>query len=226
MDRKRWIELLGSAILFIVLATVVSACSKEEDDYEASVDVSPVVNNVPSMNCSFLGVWTVNDIVADTVRVDVCLGQNEDIESGNNIGFYGFPYQAIVDQLYPGKKIESVTSEIASWLPLRYVGHSDKAFYFEFQPIKITVDSRCISYYVKLDDGKIVGISLWFVANKFKAIIDTNGESFSCWFPIDNILYYEESEGCDPPLMEKKPDPEMKLKYTSIKRIEGGTVGN
>jgi hypothetical protein len=38
------------------------------------------------------------------------------------------------------------------------------------------------------------------------------------------MTYYEQ-EGMDAVIMEKKPDPEMKLQFTSIQRIEG-TVGN
>lgn len=226
MDRKRWIELLGSALLFIVLAAVVSACSREEDDYEASVDVSHVVNNVPSMNCSFLGVWTVDEIVADTVGVDVCIGRDKNYEYGNDVGFRGFPYQAIINLLYPGKKVESVTDKIPSGLPLRFVGVSNKALYFEFLPIETqSLDPRVLHFEVKLDNGKIVSVSLHFVPNKSKAIIDTNGETFSCAIPIDLITYYEQ-EGMDAVIMEKKPDPEMKLRFTSIQRIEGTTVGN
>ena len=226
MDRKRWIELLGSALLFIVLAAVVTACSKEEDDYEASVDVSIVVNNVPSMNCSFLGVWMVDDIGADTVRADVGIGRDKNYERGNDVGFHGFPYQAIINLLYPGKKIESVTDKIPSALLLRFVGLSNKALYFEFLPIETqSFDPRVLHFEVKLDDGKIVGVSLRFVGNKSKAIIDTNGNTFSCAIPIDLIAYYEK-EGMDDVIMEKKPDPEMKLQFTSIQRIEGVTVGN
>ena len=226
MDRKRWIELLGSALLFIVLTTVVSACSKEEDDYEASVDVSPVVNNVSSMNCSFLGVWTLDDNVADTVGVDVCIGRNNNYEYGNDVDFHGFPYQAIIDLLYPENKVESVTDKIPSGLPLRFVGLSNKALYFEFLPIETqSIDSRVLHFEVKLDDGMIVSVSLRFAPNKSKAIIDTNGEAFSCAIPIDLITYYEK-KGNDTAVMEKKQDPEMTLRFTSIQRIESGNVGN
>ena len=223
MDRKRWIELLGSALLLIVLAAVVTACSKEEDDYNSFVDASSVLHNVPSMNCSFFGVWTVDDIVADTVRADVCIGRDKNYECDNDVSFYGFPYQAIINLLYPGKMVESVTDKIPSALLLRFVGLSNKALYFEFLPIEL--DPGVLRFEVKLDDGKIVGVSLRFVGNKSKAIIDTNGNTFSCAIPIDLIAYYEK-EGMDAIIMEKKPDPEMKLKYTSIQRIEGTTVGN
>ena len=225
MDGKRWIELLGSAILFIVLATVVSACSKEEDDYVVPLVAAHAVNNVPSMNCSFFGVWTVDDMVADTVSVDVRIGRDKNYERGNDVAFNGFPYQAIINLLYPGKKIESITDKIPSGLLLRFVGLSNKALYFEFLPIETqSLDPRVLHFEAKLDDGKIVSVLLRFVPSKSKAIIDTNGETFSCAIPIDLITYYEQ-EGMDAVIMEKKPDPEMKLQFTSIQRIEG-TVGN
>ena len=225
MDGKRWIELLGSALLFIVLTAVVTACSKEEDDYEATLVAAHAVNIVPSMNCSFFGVWTVDDIVADTVGVDVRIGRDKNYERGNDVAFNGFPYQAIINLLYPGKKIDSITDKIPSGLLLRFVGLSNKALYFEFLPIETqSLDPRVLHFEAKLDDGKIVSVLLRFVPSKSKAIIDTNGETFSCAIPIDLITYYEQ-EGMDAVIMEKKPDPEMKLQFTSIQRIEG-TVGN
>jgi hypothetical protein len=225
MDGKRWIELLGSALLLIVLTAVVTACSKEEDDYEATLVAAHAVNIVPSMNCSFLGVWTVDDIVADTVGVDVRIGRDKNYERGNDVAFNGFPYQAIINLLYPGKKIESITDKIPSGLLLRFVGFSNKALYFEFLSIETqSLDPRVLHFEAKLDDGKIVSVLLRFVPSKSKAIIDTNGETFSCAIPIDLITYYEQ-EGMDAVIMEKKPDPEMKLQFTSIQRIEG-TVGN
>lgn len=228
MDRKRWIELLGSALLFIVLATVVSACSKEEEDYQGSVNASTVVNDVPSMNCSFLGVWTVDDIVADTVGVDVCIGHDKNYETVNYVAFYGFPYQAIINLLYPGKMIESVIYRIPPAKYLRFVGLSNKALYFEFLPNEMqSLDPRVLHFLVKLDDGKIVEVSLRFVPNKSKAIIDTNGDTFSCVIPIDLIAYSErEGMDADAVIMKKEPDPEMKLQFTSIQRMEGTTVGN
>lgn len=228
MDGKRWIELLGSALLLIVLTAVVTACSKEEDDYEAILVDAHAVNNVPSMNCSFFGVWTVDDMVADTVSVDVRIGRDKNYERGNDVAFNGFPYQAIINLLYPGKKIDSITDKIPSGLLLRFVGLSNKALYFEFLPFGMqSLDPRVLHFMVKLDDGKIVEVSLRFVPNKSKAIIDTNGDTFSCAIPIE-LIAYSEREGMDADvvIMEKKPDPEMKLQFTSIQRIEGGTVGN
>ena len=216
---------MGSALLFIVLTAVVTACSKEEDDYEAILVAAHAVNNVPSMNCSFFGVWTVDDMVADTVSVDVRIGRDKNYERGNDVAFNGFPYQAIINLLYPGKKIDSITDKIPSGLLLRFVGLSNKALYFEFLPIETqSLDPRVLHFEAKLDDGKIVSVLLRFVPSKSKAIIDTNGETFSCAIPIDLITYYEQ-EGMDAVIMEKKPDPEMKLQFTSIQRIEG-TVGN
>ena len=216
---------MGSALLFIVLTAVVTACSKEEDDYVVPLVAAHAVNNVPSMNCSFFGVWTVDDMVADTVSVDVRIGRDKNYERGNDVAFNGFPYQAIINLLYPGKKIESITDKIPSGLLLRFVGLSNKALYFEFLPIETqSLDPRVLHFEAKLDDGKIVSVLLRFVPSKSKAIIDTNGETFSCAIPIDLITYYEQ-EGMDAVIMEKKPDPEMKLQFTSIQRIEG-TVGN
>lgn len=216
---------MGSALLFIVLTAVVTACSKEEDDYVVPLVAAHAVNNVPSMNCSFFGVWTVDDMVADTVSVDVRIGRDKNYERGNDVAFNGFPYQAIINLLYPGKKIDSITDKIPSGLLLRFVGLSNKALYFEFLPIETqSLDPRVLHFEAKLDDGKIVSVLLRFVPSKSKAIIDTNGETFSCAIPIDLITYYEQ-EGMDAVIMEKKPDPEMKLQFTSIQRIEG-TVGN
>ena len=224
MSVKRLIELLGLALLVMVSATGVTACSKEGD--VAGINyTNPEESINPSMNCSFIGVWSVDDIVADTVDVDIAIGSKGAYQ--NYVSFYGFPYQAIVNMIMSGKKVMHVRNYVPSIpMEMRSVGYSDKTLYFEFEGIPTqSFDPQVLHFDVTFEDGKEMGMSLHYVPGKSVATIDSKGENFSCVILIDQIVYYEE-EGQDTNIMEKKLDKEIKLKYISIQRIKGATVGN
>lgn len=224
MSMKRLIELLGLALLVMVSATGVTACSKEGD--VAGINyTNPEESINPSMNCSFIGVWSVDDIVADTVDVDIAIGSKGAYQ--NYVSFYGFPYQAIVNMIMSGKKVMQVRNYVPSIpMEMRSVGYSDKTLYFEFEGIPTqSFDPQVLHFDVTFEDGKEMGMSLHYVPGKSVATIDSKGENFSCVILIDQIVYYEE-EGQDTNIMEKKLDHEIKLKYISIQRIKGATVGN
>ena len=107
---------------------------------------------------------------------------------------------------------------------MRYVGYSDNAFYLEFTPMYYSsMDPQYIYYQVTLEDGKEVGISIHLVTEKSSAILNSEGGAFSCIIPVDKILC---SEGAGVIFKEIPFDPEMQLRYTSINRVKGSTVGN
>ena len=136
--------------------------------------------------------------------------------------FFGFPFQAITDLVMPGATVSSIPNSIA--IPMRYVGYSDNAFYLEFTPMYYSsMDPQYIYYQVTLEDGKEVGISIHLVTEKSSAILNSEGGAFSCIIPVDKILC---SEGAGVIFKEIPFDPEMQLKYTSINRMKGSTVGN
>ena len=227
MSVKRLIELLGLALLVMVSATGVTACSKEGD--VAGINyTNPEESINPSMNCSFIGVWSVDEIVADTVDVDIAIGSKGAYQ--NYVSFYGFPYQAIVNMIMSGKKVMQVRNYVPSIpMEMRSVGYSDKTLYFEFEGIPTqSFDPQVLHFDVTFEDGKEMGMFLHYVPGKSVATIDSKGENFSCVILIDQIVYYEK-EGLNADItdiMEKKLDHEIKLKYISIQRIKGATVGN
>ena len=107
---------------------------------------------------------------------------------------------------------------------MRYVGYSDNAYYLEFTPMYYSsMDPQSIFYQVILKDGKEVGISIHLVTEKSSAILNSEGGAFSCIIPVDKILC---SEGAGVIFKEIPFDPEMQLRYTSINRMKGSTVGN
>jgi hypothetical protein len=107
---------------------------------------------------------------------------------------------------------------------MRYAGYSDSAFYLEFTPMYYSsMDPQSIFYQVILKDGKEVGITVHMVTEKSSVILNSEGGTFSCIIPVDKILC---SEGAGVIFKEIPFDPEMQLRYTSINRVKGSTVGN
>jgi hypothetical protein len=214
--------------LCLIFALLVAACSHEKED-EVSDPMYPDKEQLNvSLNGSFRGVWSVDDVSADTVDVDVKIG-NDKLLGVVNVTFYGFPYQAIADLFFPGQKIERVNYVIPSDLSFRIIGYSKKIVYLEFEPNDLqSMDPRCLYFNANLEGGKEIGISIRFVSSSSKATLDVNGESFSCPMRVDMIVCSEgsESSGLDHSMIEKNCDPPIVMKYTSIKRIERATIGN
>ena len=64
-------------------------------------------------------------------------------------------------------------------------------------------------------------VTAYIIPSKSTAYLDTNGETFSCLLVVSQIETKVDGE-----MKLKKFDPELKVRYTSIKRIERATVGN
>ena len=228
MNRKRLFKWFG--MLLAVLS--ISSCSKEEGDYydlnhEQFCNMSDYgfysnieKNGLAEEYLYYHGVWSVDGISADTANVQVYISKD------SYVTFSGFPYQAMIDKLFPGQKIKRIKSPIQEKLPLRIIGYSDKIAYFEFVPIYTqSIDSRSIYFIVLLEDGREVGISVLFVPDKSNATLNVIADTFNGVLSADIIVGSEWSGG-EQVINEKKFDPEIKLRYTSIKRMEKGTGGN
>lgn len=214
---------IGNIILSLLTALMVVACSPGGGDIPSPGpydDNSKPMDNIP-LNSFYEGVWMVNGIATETATVNVTVGNNDNL---GLISTFDFPFQAITDLILPGATISTIPNSVS--IPIRYFGYSDNAFYFEFTSMYSSIwEPQHISYYVTLDDGKEVRISIHYVSESFSAIQDNRGESFSCIIPVDKIVCFE---GTEEEMAEKEIPlkPEMELKYTSTKRVGGANVGN
>ena len=106
MDRKNIMKLLGSALLMTVLAAGLTACSKDEEEDEIQLSFQ-------YLERSFRGVWTVDDVKADTTDVWIEIDNNRPNKYYKNyVAYSGFPYKAIISNIYPNIKI----SQILHWM--------------------------------------------------------------------------------------------------------------
>ena len=212
---------IGNIILSLLTALMVVACSPGGGDIPSPGpydDNSKPMDNIP-LNSFYEGVWMVNGIATETATVNVTVGNNDNL---GLISTFDFPFQTITDLILPGATVSSIPNSIA--IPMRYIGYTDNAFYLEFTPMYYSsMDPQYIYYQVTLEDGKEVGISIHLVTEKSSVILNSEGGTFSCIIPVDKILC---SEGAGVIFKEIPFDPEMQLRYTSINRVKGSTVGN
>ena len=105
MDRKRVFKLYGSALFVMVLTAGLTACSKDEED--------EIQLSFQYLERSFRGVWTVDDVKADTTDVWIEIDNNRGNKYYKNyVAYWGFPYKAIISNIYPDIKI----SKILHWM--------------------------------------------------------------------------------------------------------------
>ena len=212
---------IGNIILSLLTALMVVACSPGGGDIPSPGpydDNSKPMDNIP-LNSFYEGVWMVNGIATETATINVTVGNNDNL---GLISTFDFPFQAITDLILPGATVSSIPNSIA--IPMRYVGYSDNAFYLEFTPMYYSsMDPQNIFYKVILEDGKEIGLTLHMVTEKSSVILNSEGGTFSCIIPVDKILC---SEGAGVIFKEIPLNPEMQLRYTSINRVKGSTVGN
>ena len=213
----------GNAIIFLIVAMLCVACSTGGEEYIDSYADPMSSGSTVSRENSYEGIWMVNEVKAEPAEVIVNVDSKGDKFGGSSgsASFYGFPFQAIVNQVLPGATISSIPNSIS--IPMRYVGYSDNAFYLEFTPMYYSsMDPQSIFFYVTLESGKEVGVSVHFVTEKSSAILNSGGETFSCIIPVDKIVCSEDTGV----IKEISFKPEMELRYTSIKRTKGSIVGN
>ena len=214
----------GNAIIFLTAAMLSVACSTGGEEYKESYADPMSSGSAVSQGYTYEGIWLVNDVKAETADVSVNVDNNGDQYGGSSgsASFLGFPFQTITDLVLPGATVSSIPNTIA--IPMRYAGYSDSAFYLEFTPMYYSsMDPQSIFYKVILKDGKEVGITVHMVTEKSSVILNRGGETFSCIIPVDKIIC---SESAGDIFIEKPFYPEMELRYTSINRMKGSTVGN
>lgn len=210
-------------IVYLAAALVSVACSSGGDNDLYSFKPESY-NDVVSRGNTYEGIWMVNDVKAEAADVSVNIDSNGDKYGGSygSVSFFGFPFQAITDLVMPGATVCSIPNSIA--IPMRYVGYSDNAYYLEFTPMYYSsMDPQNIYYQVTLEDGREIGLTLHMVTEKSSVILNSEGGTFSCIIPVDRILC---SEGAGVIYKEIPLNPEMQLRYTSINRVKGSTVGN
>ena len=202
-------------IVYLAAALVSVACSSGGDNDFYSFKPESY-NDVVSRGNTYEGIWMVNDVKAEAADVSINFDDTEVQGDAlpSTATFFGFPFQAITDLVMPG----------ATVIPMRYVGYSDNAYYLEFTPMYYSsMDPQNIYYQVTLEDGREIGLTLHMVTEKSSVILNSEGGTFSCIIPVDKILC---SEGAGVIFKEIPLNPEMQLRYTSINRMKGSTVGN
>ena len=210
-------------IICLAVALVSVACSSGGDNDLYSFKPESY-NDVVSRGNTYEGIWMVNDVKAEAADVSINFYDTEVQGDAlpSTATFFGFPFQAITDLVMPGATVSSIPNSIA--IPMRYIGYTDNAFYLEFTPMYYSsMDPQNIYYQVILEDGKEIGLTLHMVTEKSSVILNSEGGTFSCIIPVDKILC---SEGAGVIFKEIPLNPEMQLRYTSINRVKGSTVGN
>ena len=105
MDIKRVLKLYGSALLVMVLTAGLTACKDGDDEDEIQLSFQ-------YLERSFRGVWTVDDVKTDTTDVWIEIDNNRGNKNYKNyVAYWGFPYKAIISNIYPDIKI----SQILHW---------------------------------------------------------------------------------------------------------------
>lgn len=249
-------------LVLLVLTALVMGCGKEEGGEGESQygeknnglfpkDTSLLhridfdnLPTIPQLNCSFRGVWSVDDVSTDTLDVQVSTSYSE-----NYVAFYGFPYKTMIKEVAPQVKVTKITNDIPTGATLhdedslyfqtykkcgnnqdcleaffgydyRCIGVSANGIYLELPPGQ-NHTIRYLFFVVTTDQGNYFPIIASVVPSQTTAIIDTKGETFSCVLTISQIESQENGEK-----VIKKYSPGLRLKYTSIKRIEHASFGN
>ena len=249
-------------LVLLVLTALVMGCGKEEGGEGESQygeknnglfpkDTSLLhridfdnLPTIPQLNCSFRGVWSVDDVSTDTLDVQVSTSYSE-----NYVAFYGFPYKTMIKEVAPQVKVTKITNDIPTGATLhdedslyfqtykkcgnnqdcleaffgydyRCIGVSASGIYLELPPGQ-NHTVRYLPFVVTTDQGNYFPVIVSVVPDKSTAVLDIKGESFSCVLTISQIESQENGEK-----VIKKYSPGLRLKYTSIKRIEHASFGN
>ena len=209
----------GILIICLAVAILIIACSTDGENLKEYSYLDPMDDiTIASQENSYEGIWMVNEVKGETAAVIINVDNKGDLLSwvSGSASFFGFPFQAITDQVLQGSTIGSIPNSIS--IPMRYIGYSDHAFYLEFTPMySSSMDPQSIFFYATLEDGKEIGITVHLVTEKSSVILSSKGETFSCIIPVDKIIC---SEGAGNVFKEISLNPEMELKYTSIKRTK------
>lgn len=246
--------------LFIaaIMLLVLTGCSKETEEWESAIGEDPKDYSMPSSNsvsapemeCDFRGVWTMDDVKADTIDVSVRTGVKiPGYGVVNRVAFFGFPYQAMTKKILPEVNIAKITTGWMDGGPLpadeamlvdaivahgdgyncmenyvseeyRCIGLSENAIYLELKPGR-DYAVQYLPWVVTTAQGDMFPMVATVVPDKSTATLNTNGQTFSSTLTVSHVEYKVNSE-----TVIKELEPEMKLKYTSIERVERASLGN
>ena len=222
----------------IIIAVLLSACSPDNEGYMTSNPEDNPTISIPTLDCKFKGVWTVDGVKADTLEVEVTTNQNDCC-----MGFYGFPYKAIVNQVLPNIKVAKITTELPLGVSLsadeqllletivnhgngnnciesykatsyRCIGISDNTIYLEMK-IGTTYSAMYLPFVVTKDDGNMIAIVLSVVPTESTALLEISGASFSSILTVTQIETITNGQ-----TETKALSPAMQLKFTSIERVK------
>jgi hypothetical protein len=248
MNRKKHLKWMAS-LLIVMLAGACSTGEDEEMLMEQSInipDTDKASTSVPKLMYRFRGIWTVDEVSADTTTVRVATAQPR-----NSVEFHGFPIKEMMKRMLPKVKVAKITDyemDELGWLPddevlysnmlskyedaltqclqsgvgqtIRCVGMSEKSLYLEF-----TQTELYLPFVVTTDEGQLIPVTAVIQPSLSKSVLNVDGSLFTCTLTVTKVKYTEISES-DEVVWEAKLEPEMRLKYTSIKRIDYPSSGN
>ena len=248
MNRKKHLKWMAS-LLIVMLAGACSTGEDEEMLVEQPINIPDTGNastSVPKLMYRFRGIWTVDEVSADTTRVRVATAQ-----PWSSVEFYGFPIKEMMKRMLPKVKVAKITDyemDELGWLPddevlysnmlskyedaltqclqsgvgqtIRCVGMSEKSRYLEF-----TQTELYLPFVVTTDEGQLIPVTAVIQPSMSKSVLNVDGSLFTCTLTVTKVEYTEISE-YDEVVWEAKLEPEMRLKYTSIKQIDHPSSGN
>ena len=253
MNRKKHLKWMAS-LLIVMLAGACSTGEDEEMLVEQSINIPDTDNastSVPKLMYRFRGIWTVDEVSADTTDVSVATAQPRiAYPLGSFVAFYGFPIKAMMKRMLPKVKVAKITYDISYGriLPddealyskmldkyekahkeclrivhgqaIRCVGMSEKSLYLEF-----TQTELYLPFVVTTDEGQLIPVTAVIQPSMSKSVLNVDGSLFTCMLTVTQVEYTEISE-YDEVVWEAKLEPEIRLKYTSIKQIDHPSSGN
>ena len=248
MNRKKHLKWMAS-LLIVMLAGACSTGEDEEMLVEQPINIPDTDNastSVPKLMYRFRGIWTVDEVSADTTRVRVATAQ-----PWSSVEFYGFPIKEMMKRMLPKVKVAKITDyemDELGWLPddevlysnmlskyedaltqclqsgvgqtIRCVGMSEKSLYLEF-----TQTELYLPFVVTTDEGQLIPVTAVIQPSMSKSVLNVDGSLFTCTLMVTKVEYTEISE-YDEVVWEAKLEPEIRLKYTSIKQIDRSSSGN
>ena len=248
MNRKKHLKWMAS-LLIVMLAGACSTGEDEEMLLEQSINIPDTDNastSVPKLMYRFRGIWTVDEVSADTTTVRVATAK-----PWSSVEFYGFPIKEMMKRMLPKVKVAKITDyemDELGWLPddevlysnmlskyedaltqclqsgvgqtIRCVGLSEKSLYLEF-----TQTELYLPFVVTTDEGQLIPVTAVIQPSLSKSVLNVDGSLFTCTLTVTKVEYTEISE-YDEVVWEAKLEPEIRLKYTSIKQIDRSSSGN
>lgn len=246
MKRKR-LEMKCRVLVGIaLLLALLSACSKGDEALMNGNYADAMNTGIPSQECFFRGVWSVNDVSADTIDAYVQT-KRTGYGADSYVAFVGFPLLAITRQLVPDVQVATITDELdfgvaltgdkASYaatlqeldfiacmqnhkgIGLRSLGISGSNNFMDADPQ--ASEPRYLPFVVTDTGGAACVIILHIKPGSHSAILDNDGKSFLYGFTAHQAEFRANGK-----TTVRTLGPEMKIKYTSIRPIQRAEFGN